>query len=440
MMRTDDRGLCVSGADRPAVEQFETALSRLLCGNGDPEPACAAALARCPEFAMARTLAAYVQLCGSAAAGAARAAAMLPELRQAARTDRERQHVEVIAAYSAGDFDDAAERLDDILLEHPRDLLALHQGHLLDFYRGDQRNLRDRVARVRHAWSPALPGHHSVLAMHAFGLEECGDYGQAEDLGREALAIEPGDTWAHHAVAHVMEMQGRRREGIQWMRDREPQWAPDGGSAVHNWWHLALFLLDGDRSDEALALYDRRVAPGAGVLDLVDASALLWRLALREIDCGDRWKLLAQLWAPFVCDGWYAFNDVHAMMAFVGAGRWELAEQLLATMRHRLGRPGGNRAMTEEVGLPLARALADFGRRDFGAAIALLRPLRSRAQRFGGSHAQRDLVDLTLLEAARRDGQASLLRALAHERLAARGESPLVRRYLERAADLRGAA
>ena len=441
MMRTDNRGLCVSGADRPAVDAFETALSRLVRGTGDPLAPCAAALDCCPDFAMAHILAAYLQLCGTDARGATRATAMLPDLRRTAQSERERRHAAVVAAYAGGDLDAAADGLDDILVEHPRDLLALHQGHLLDLRRGDARNLRDRVARVRHAWSPALQGYHAVLAMHAFGLEECGDHGQAEDLGREALAMEPADAWAHHAVAHVMEMQGRRSEGIAWMREREDNWAGDGSAAVHNWWHLALFLLDGERSEEALALYDLRLtSPAPAVTDLVDASALLWRLALRGADCGQRWQQLADRWAPFVCDGWYAFNDCHAMMAFVAAGRWKLAEQAMAALKRSAGSGTSNAAMSREVGMPLARALWDFGRRDYGAAVAALRPLRSRAFRFGGSHAQRDLIDLTLLEAARRDGQTALLRALAHERLSVRAESPLARRYLDLAADLRGAA
>lgn len=104
-------------------------------------------------------------------------------------------------------------------------------------------------------------------------------------------------------------------------------------------------------------LHDARVAGnGAVALDLVDASALLWRLQLAGVDCGQRWKRLAEQWAPFICDGWYAFNDAHAMMAFVGAGRWDLADQLLLTMRARLDRNGSNQMMTRDVGLPLARA------------------------------------------------------------------------------------
>ena len=42
--------------------------------------------------------------------------------------------------------------------------------------------------------------------------------------------------------------------------------------------------------------------------------------------------------------------------------------------------------------------------------------------RYGGSNAQRDLLDLTLIEAARRAGQSALHRALLAERETARPE------------------
>ena len=89
--------------------------------------------------------------------------------------------------------------------------------------------------------------------------------------------------------------------------------------------------------------------------------------------------LVAESWESMVDDGWYAFNDVHAMMAFVGGGRWDLADRQLATMVRSLERDGSNQAMTGEVGLPVARAIYAFGRGDHGAAIDLLRPLTSSA-------------------------------------------------------------
>src|SRR5690606_13057491 len=121
--------------------------------------------------------------------------------------------------------------------------IALQVGHQLDFFIGDSRMLRDRIARALPHWSPSMPGWHGLLGMHAFGLEESGDYAAAEAQGRRAIEFERRDSWAQHAVAHVLEMQGRRREGIAWMRDNEEGWAPDNFFAVHNWWHLAVFHL-----------------------------------------------------------------------------------------------------------------------------------------------------------------------------------------------------
>jgi hypothetical protein len=46
--------------------------------------------------------------------------------------------------------------------------------------------------------------------------------------------------------------------------------------------------------------------------------------------------------------------------------------------------------------------------------------VRNSAARFGGSHAQRDVLDLTLIAAARAAGEGSLERALLAEREAAR--------------------
>jgi hypothetical protein len=53
--------------------------------------------------------------------------------------------------------------------------------------------------------------------------------------------------------------------------------------------------------------------------------------------------------------------------------------------------------------------------------VELLRPVRSQAHRFGGSHAQRDLLELTLIEAARRSSQQALWQALRKARSSARG-------------------
>src|SRR5690606_4259600 len=109
---------------------------------------------------------------------------------------RERGHLAAIGALLEGRWRRAGRILEDVAIDHPADVLALQAGHLVDFYVGDARMLRDRIARALPAWSTSMAGHHALLGMHAFGLEETGDYARAEAQGRIAVEREPRDGWA----------------------------------------------------------------------------------------------------------------------------------------------------------------------------------------------------------------------------------------------------
>jgi tetratricopeptide (TPR) repeat protein len=432
----DARGEPVSGASAAAISLYEQALSELQCYAGDPLATIDTALAECPDFVMGHCLRAYVFALSTEAQAVPEVQASFDAAASLPSNARERRHLVALRQFLQGSWDGAIGALEDVLIDYPRDALAVQTLHLADFFVGDARNLRDHVARVLPEWSTDDAGYHALLGMYAFGLEECGDYTRAEEAGRHAIALNPCDAWAQHAVAHVMEMQGRAQDGIDWMTGREGFWARDSFFAVHNWWHLALFHLELEQLDRVLALYDGQLRGERSqvVLDLVDASALLWRLQLRGIDTAERWHELASAWEPLATDGFYAFNDTHAMMAFVADGRERAADALLAAQQQAISSGTGNARMTWEIGYPLCSALRAFGREDYGTCISLLRPIRSRLNRFGGSHAQRDVFDLTLLEAARRDGHYALLRELANERLELKPSSPLNRRYRQDAA------
>jgi len=325
-------------------------------------------------------------------------------------------------------------------------VLALLVGHQLDFFRGDAQNLRDRVGRSLGRIDPAHPLYAFVRGMYAFGLEESGHYALAEAHGLAAVDANPDDVWATHAVVHTYEMRGQVDTGIAFLRRHEADWTVNNLFTVHNWWHFALFLLETGNVDGALAIYDAQIHHGqsAGVpLEMLDASALLWRLLLDGVSTGDRFAALADAWATRTdMVPWYAFNDLHATMALAGAGRLDDARAVVARLERYAAEPHlpsvANRAMTTEVGLPASRAVVAFveGRDD--DVIADLLPNRASFQRFGGSHAQRDALQRTLLTAALRAGRVELASALLSERLAARQSSAYAWQRQAELARLRG--
>ncbi|MBX3530494.1 MAG: tetratricopeptide repeat protein [Rhizobiaceae bacterium] len=437
-MVTDVHGLSLSGANGDAVRQFEAAQHMLRCFIGDPVGAIDATLKDSPGFVMGHVFKGY--LFGLATEPAATEIARAAH--EAATTlpanAREKAHVAALGHLAAGRWHAAGQALEDIAIEHPRDALALQVGHQIDFFTGNAKMLRDRIARALPQWSTDAPGYHALLGMHAFGLEETGDYARAEATGRRAVELEPRDGWAQHSVAHVMEMQSRQRDGIAWMRANPDAWTNESFLQIHNWWHLGLFHYELGEISEVLALYDGPVMGGqsAVALCMVDASAMLWRLHLGGADTGGRWEPLADLWTAQAGGVAYAFNAAHAMMAFVGAGRQKAALELLEAQRTAMDAGDDNAGFTRDVGYPMARAILAFGDGDYAQTVRLLRPLRHIAHRFGGSHAQRDVIDLTLIEAAIRSGNAPLARALTAERADQRPESPLSGLFVKRAGEI----
>jgi len=422
MSQRDQAGLILTGASPAAVEKYDAALQAYHCYAGDPMTLLAQAVEDSPQFVMAHALTAYMCLVGANAEATAMGRAAFEQAAQLKGTERELGHVKALDQLIRGRMAAAGRILEDVSIAEPRDVLALQAGQLMDFLVGDSRMLRDRIGRALPAWSRADAGYHAVMGMLAFGLEETGHYARAEDAGREALAHERRNSWAQHAVAHVMEMQDRRADGIAFMRADVDAWTRENFFAVHNWWHLALFHLGLGEVDEVLKLFDGPIfgAQSDMSFDMVDAAALLWRLHLRGVDLGRRWDAMADHYQANSSPGVYAFDDMHAMMSYVGAGRVDAQAELLAIQDQAVAGTGDNAVMSRDVGRPVLQALQAFGAGDYAGALARLRPVRHIANRFGGSHAQRDLLDLTMIEAARRGGDDAMHAALVAERDAAK--------------------
>jgi hypothetical protein len=416
------------------------ALTMLHTHRGDALAEAERMLADDPRYVAAHVLrAALLVLRSSSSNNAALAASVAAiETAQPAASERERRHAAAARAWLDKDPARSLDSYAAIVVDWPRDILALTVAHALDFRLGRRRMLRDRLAQVLPEWNARIPGYASVLAMYAFGLEENGQRRRAEAMARRALSLDPGHPGAIHVIAHVMEMQGRARDGLAWLAATESSWAAGTGFSVHLAWHRAVFQLERDDLESALATYDSRLAPTteSGASALVDASALLWRLALRNCDLGDRWHALADRWQTRLRPDAPGFQAVHALMAFAVARRDAIAAGVIDSLRRASARSSATSSPDEALAGPLAEAFVAFTRKDFAQCVERLNQVRHLAHRCGGSLAQCDLIHLTLTEAALRAHQNRLARALTAERAAQRPTSLLNRLLLARAASL----
>ncbi len=426
---SDRRGVPVSYRNQDAIDGLDEAQEDSLAFSGDPVGRIDKVLEAHPGFVMGHLFkgAMLTQAMETRIYGEMVAALEAAEALSAEANEREKGHMAALRCWVEGDFFGAVQKWEAVLVHHPFDLLALQLVHLTDVLLGDVVGQRDSVARVFPLWDESVPGYEYVLGFYSFGLEETRDFADAEEHGRRALAIRPGHPYAIHAVAHVLEMQGRQAGGIWFLNSRKDDWAY-GNFRNHLWWHLSLFHLDLKQIDQVLAIYDQELR-GSGTsgdkYEELDSAALLWRLKLLDVDVGERWSDLADKWEPSATDTLYAFNDVHAMMSFVAANRKDAAEALLtANERYCDHASDANVAMSREIGIPFCRALQDFQDGRYGACVERLLPVRYRTHRLGGSFAQRDVIAWTLVEAALRARQFELALALAHERCGVKPSSP----------------
>lgn len=442
MTQHDARGLPVGSRSAAARAAVDVALWRMMSFYDTPLADLDAAIAADPGWSLPHTMKAGFLAGLTETSMLAEAAEHLAAARErcgASSPAHERAHVEAVQQVLDGRWASACRTWDALLIEHPRDALALQWAQLWDFYRGDIQALRARPARALPEWDEHDPLYPHVLALWAFGLEENHCHDQAEEAGRRALALDARAPWAVHSVAHVMEMQGRFDDGAAWLRLHQPNWAEGNGFAAHLWWHTALFRLEGMDIAGTLRVVDGHLAAEQLQIGLerVDAASMLWRLHLLGADVAERANALARSW-PLDAQGaagHYAFNDVHAVLPMLlrddlaGAERWlaRCAERAMAADDARRD----NHSVAREMGLPLARGLLAFARGEHDAAADQLYAARAHSRRLGGSHAQRDVIDQTLIAACARGSRKALGRALLNERVLAKPVTPLTQHWLD---------
>lgn len=420
-MQRDDRGLAITTDSAEAANAFNAAARSYLDWRTDTMDHLNQALEADPEFILANALKGLLMF-GLRQPGAHPAAGRhLEAARQAATppTAREELYVKALELSLQGDIAGAVNCYEQIVVVDPTDLLALRLCQFELFWLGEAKWIRDICETAAPAWSEDIPGYSAYLAVRAFSLEESGEYEKAEQAGRRAIELDPGDCWAAHAVAHVLEMEGRLEEGIDWLDALKGEWAGANHIVHHLWWHRCLFASERGDHDQALQVYDQYVRnPDSPLvkavpdfyLDIQNCAALLLRLELRGIDVGERWDAVADIAEPRIGNHESPFTSPHCAIILAAAGRFEKARELLVQMRSFAGTDPGTLGPRYAVAaIPAAEAAIAHRQGEYEKVLQLLMPARRNLWQMGGSHAQRDLFFQIAADAAARQGRRSEL-------------------------------
>jgi len=430
----DIRGLPVTAPDAAAVERFDGLINDLYYYRLGIQDRLVALLGDAPEFPLANVVMGYSIMTEGTRDAQPRAADYLHRSEALPANRRERFHQEALRAWIAQDAVARAAAWEQILLGWPADLLAFRQYTGTLFWSGDKRHQAEVTAGMASHWGARMPGYGHFLSAHAFAMEEVGRYAVAEHSAREALSIEPQDLWALHALAHVLEMQGRVKEGIDLLDEAAAFLNDYNLFRGHLWWHLSLFRFSLGEFDAALELFDREIYPQSSTfyLDIQNGVSLLARLEFQGVDVGlDRWERLAQASLQCATQSTLWFTAMHHVMALMRSGRFSAAQTVLDYLEET-GRASHQAALAHALG----QAAKAYYENKPAEALERMLAVNQQHGDLGASHAQQDLYDQIMVVSALRLGDLGRVRQLLKARLNTRvWDTASWQAYMDRASD-----
>lgn len=442
MLMADQHGVKITANCPKAVNLFNEAISEYLRMGKRTLAYLNDALEADSELIMAHCAKGYFQAFNTRWGISSGMHASLEEaelgLKTQGGTESEKRHTLALRALADGNLLETVRVWEEILLEQPRDALALRLAHSYYFILGDQLNLRDSMARAMHAWNESIPNYGYILGTYAFGLQENGDYRAGEATAKRSVELNADDLYGAHALTHVHEMETCYREGKEWILECERNWQHCTSFRNHEWWHYTLFCIELEQYDECLGYLDSHVIVEGSeeFRDTSSVCSVLWRLQDLGIEIGDRWESLADIAERHIDDHILAYADVFSTMALAAGGRKEAAARMLESMNSvKINDEVTMTRVIHNIGLPLAEGLLAYCNGDYGRVVDLFMPIRYDFQRIGYSHVQRDVFVLTLLQAAIKSNRHELARALLSERTLLKPKSTISWKLYARALD-----
>lgn len=429
-MERDRYGLETSGAGADAMRAFDETVDGYLSYRADTPKRLERMMAVADDMPMAHVLKGYLMMLGFKQAVVPVAAKALEAAAARAKgngEEREAMHRAALGSWVAGDVARTLDIWDEIMTAYPRDVVAFRLHHFTAFWMGQPDRMGAAIDRVLPAFGADESVHAALLGCKAFAYEELGRLSEAEAAGRLSIERNPRDLWAAHAVAHILEMQGRRDDGISLLNQLEPHW--DGGNSLlhHLWWHRGLYHYERGEFDQVLALYDGRfrdlkspliAATPDLYIDVQNAASMLFRLERQGVDVGSRWVELADKAEQRIGDCLSAFTLPHWMMALAATKRFEAAGRMVEAMKQFAAtRQDTIAEVVRDHAIPACEAVLLRAKGDYTGALAVMRPALDGMDRLGGSHAQQDVLQQLFLDCARKAGSsADARRVIDHVR------------------------
>ena len=419
---TDRYGLPLSTASEAAASAYSAGVDHLLALTAGGEERLRAAIDADEGFALAyAALALLLQAQGKmaeAVAAGERARRLV-----AGATERERRHVEAVAAAVSGELARAYTLIREQLAAHPGDALLLRQALFAISFSGTLRPKEEVLALVEQV-APAYGDDWYFLSGYAMALQDVNRLEEARRLAERSLALHPRSASGVHPVAHVFYESNDHGAGAAFLGEWMASYEPHAPYHCHLSWHLALFELAQGHYGRVLELYETAIQPSvaSGRSVMFDAPSLLWRCELYgAAETPLPWQPVRELIDRLVPRPGAAFPDSHAALTYAACDDEAALNRMIDGLRalDARGHPTAG-----SVTLPLVHALVAFRRGDYVEAVRWFEPLKDQLVRLGGSHAQNEVFEDTLIEtylrAGRFDEAETLLRTRLDRRPSAR--------------------
>ena len=434
MSFTDRYGLTLTTSSARAAELYRQGLDHALAAEAPGEACFRQAREEDPGFALAHIAEARLLQFRGKGREAAESVSKARNL-AASATQREQQHVAVLATAVSGDSNAALGGVRAHTAEYPLDAFILSQAcgvyGLIGFSGRLERN--DEQLAILEPLASAYGDDWWFLSQIAFAYNELFRHEEARVATERSLAGYSRNGHASHTMAHIHYETGDAEGGARFLGDWLVGYDAANQLYVHNHWHLALFELAAGNCDRAIELYDRVIRPEVSTSPalgtIADGASLLWRCGLTERHHSELpWEPLAA-WANTAFPGpGMVWADAHCMLAWAAVNDSARIGQLVDGLKDRLE---GGKIYAGAMLPALGEAYQAFASGEWERAADQFEQLAPEVIRLGGSHAQRDVFEETRIEAHVRAGRVERARAMLEERLDRRHNGRDIR-WLER--------